>query len=144
MKLKDNQKAASFTLDASIYPLESILNTCYAFIDRLYFFLDKDSKENIIVLMKGKKRLSEKQLNLLKDEFFNKLLHYALRHKIGKNNKRIREYIIGRALFSALPSFGLDSAIDNKQPDYLKDPLGIAVPWEEKYGKKNDNSDNKS
>ena len=88
-------------LNSRIYNLEAILNACYTFIDRTYIFLDSDSKgERTVISLKGKKRLSQKMLKRLKGEFMNELLHSALRCKISKNNKKIREYIIGRALYS--------------------------------------------
>ena len=136
MSLKNNHNSIFITLNPNIYPLESILNTCYVFIDSFYIFLDSGSKGNIKVYIKGKKVISKKQLELLKGKFNNELLYNALRYKISKNNKKIREYIIGRALYSALPDSDLSFKIDNnKKLDYIDDPLGIAIPWEEKYGK---------
>lgn len=125
----------NFKLNSKIYPLEAILNACYAFIDRAYIFLDNDSKtKNINVSFKGKHKLSEKNLKSLQGEFMNELLHSSLRYNINKNNKKIREYIINRALYSALPYE------DEKFEIYNEDPLGIATPWEEKYGKKKKNA----
>ena len=123
-------------LNSKVYPLETILNTCYSFLDRLYFFLDADSKgNNIKISFKGKKKLSQERLKSLKGEFMNELLYNALRFQTATNNKKIREYIIGRALYTPIlsPDFGLGSIEETL--DYKKDPLGIAVPWEEKYGK---------
>jgi His-Xaa-Ser system protein HxsD len=127
-----------FRLDSKIYPTEAILNACYAFIDRAYIFLDSNSKaEDIIVSFKGKGRPSGKHLDMLRGEFMNELLHCALRCRISKENKKIREYIIGRALYSASPSLKEEILLgsSSKEPDYKNDSLGIAVPWEEKYGK---------
>jgi len=118
-------------LNSKIYPLEAILSACYVFIDRAYIFLEGDSKgKTVKVSFKGKVKLSERKLKSLRGEFMNELLHCALRYKISKNNKKIREYIIGRAIYSALP------AKSGQTGDYQEDPLGIAVPWEEKYGNK--------
>lgn len=130
-------------LNSKIYPLEAILNASYAFIDRAYIFLDTNSKGNeIVASLKGKQKLSPKKLEQLRGEFMNELLHCALRYKISKNNKKIREYIVGRALYSAL-SLPMEEAISeegSEKLDYQQDPLGIAVPWEEKYGKKKKNA----
>jgi len=126
-------------INSKIYPLEAILNASYAFIDRTYIFLDDDSRKNeITVSLKGKQRLSTKKLNNLRGEFMNELLHCALRCKISKNNKKIREYIVGRALYSALPLSMEETVLedDSGKLSYQEDPLGIAIPWEEKYGKK--------
>lgn len=128
-------------LNSNIYPVEAILNACYVFIDRVYISLDTDSKtENIKVSFKGKNRPSEKKLQTLKGEFMNELLHSALRYKVSKNNKKIREYIVGRALYSALPTHDFDLSTPSEKLDYQEDPLGISIPWEEKYSKKKKNN----
>ena len=122
-------------LDNKVYNLEAVLSACYSFIDRAYMFLDTDSKKaKTLVSLKGKKKISPKKLNQLKDEFLNELLYCSLRYTVSKNNKKIREYIVGRALYSALPESDLIS--ESEKSDYIEDPLGIAIPWEEKYGKK--------
>jgi len=122
-------------LNPMIYPLEVIYSTSYVFIDRAYLFLDGDPKKEIIVAIKGKKNLSKKQLENLAGEFLNELLSAALRINLAQHNKKIRQYIVERALVSAANDENLDESVS-----YLDDPLGIAVPWEEKYSKKSKNS----
>ena len=122
-------------LNSKIYPLEAILNAAYSFIDRAYIFLDSGSKgAQIKVSLKGRGKISKKQLEGLKGEFMNELLNCALRYAISRENKKIREYIVGRALYSFLPAEDL-ARFDNKT-NYREDPLGIAKPWEKKFGKK--------
>ncbi len=123
-------------LSTEIYPLDAIINACYAFIDRAYISLDTDnSTDSIEVEIKPKAGLSSRQKKTLVDDFKNELLHSALRYQISKNNKKIREYIIGRALYN--PPLSAAAAPENDEKlDYLEDPLGIAIPWEKKYGKK--------
>jgi His-Xaa-Ser system protein HxsD len=135
-------------LNSKIYPLEVILNACYAFIDRAYIFLDSNSKaQDYYVFLKGKNRLAERQLTSLRGEFMNELLHCALRHKISKENKKIREYIIGRALYSASSSAkkgdALSKKLKDKGPDYEKDPLEITKTWEKKYGRDRQSAESK-
>lgn len=126
-------------LNSKIYPLEAIINTSYAFVDRGYIFLDTDAKgSQVNVSIKTKHCSSVKELESLRGEFMNELLHSALRYTVSKNNKKIREYIIGRALYSVLPYSELSAAdIPNHDGkfDYQKDPLGIAVPWKKKHAK---------
>ena len=121
IKSKINQKENQivFLLNSKIYSLEAIYSTAYVFLDRFYVFLDGDPFKEVIIFLKGKRKLNKKQLQALKGEFCNELLNYLLRVEIAKRNKKIREFIIGTALVSALP--------------FSKDPLGIAVPWEKKY-----------
>lgn len=126
--------AIKISLNSKVYDLEAVLNASHAFIERAYIFLDSDSSgKQLKVRIKPKKRLPAKALNSLRDEFMNELLQSLLRYKISKNNKKIREYIIGRALYSMVSVS--DSLGPEDKLDYKDDPLGIAVPWEKKYGK---------
>jgi len=122
-------------LNSKVYSLGAIYSACYVFIDKAYLFLDGDPKKEIIVTMKGKKKLSKKQLEGLAGEFFNELLSAVLRINLAQHNKKIRQYIVERALVSAAGEENLDESAS-----HLDDPLGIAVPWEEKYSKKTKNS----
>lgn len=124
-------------LSTKIYPLEAMLSACFVFIDRAYVFLDADStgKEIKVFLKPKKNNFSKRILEVMQGEFMNELLHYSLRHIVSKNNKKIKEFIIGRALYSVLPVSGFSPAGKNGELDYQEDPLGIAVSWEEKYGK---------
>lgn len=118
-------------LRTKIYPLEAILQTCYHFVEKAYLYLDSDRSNSIVkVKITPKAKMHGKSLQLLKGDFMNELLHNALRHTISSHNKTIREYIVSRALCSALPYTGPSA---EEVPEYKKDPLGIAIPWEEKY-----------
>jgi len=128
-KIEKNQLIIS--LNPKIYPLEAVYGASYVFIDRAYLFLDGDPKKEIKIYIKGKKKMTPKELKDLAGEFNNELLNYTLRENVSKNTKKIREYIVERALFSALRS-----EEDEDEESIENDPLGIAVPWEEKYGKK--------
>ena len=130
VKIKDNTLKFFFSLKD--YPLEVLYGASYVFIDRAYIFLDSQIKDKIEVSLKGKKKLDKKQLEELKGEFLNELLNYTLRINLAKNNKKLREFIIGQALISA---YGNDDFIKEDKIKYEDDPLGIAVSWEEKYGK---------
>ncbi len=121
------------TLNPQLYSLDVIYGVSYVFIDRAYILLDGDAKKTIKVFIKGKNKLSEKCLNALAGEFENELLNYSLRERINKANRKIRERTIEKALAIPAPAV---LAQPPDYSDYLKDPLGIAVPWEEKYGKK--------
>lgn len=147
---------AALSINSAVYPLEAIYGACYVFLDRAYIFLDK-AGDNILVAIKGKSELSQKKLEDLVGEFHNELLNYSLRYQISNNNKTIREFIIGRALMSALGEEieGINEEageeareIKEDAPEEIEewkgDDLGIAVPWEEKFGQKNLVSKSKS
>jgi len=122
------------TIDARVYPLEAIYGAAYVFLDKAYLRLDGDPKSEIIVTIKGKKKLNQTELKKIAGEFYNELLNYSLRYQISKRNKRIREYIVGSALLGSLPKKQTEDKEDKE--DWQKDPLKIADHWEEKYTKK--------
>jgi len=138
-KINSKNNQIVFWLNSQTYPLEVIYSTAYVFLDRAYVYLDGDPKKEIVVSLKGKEKLNKKQLAGLKGEFCNELLNYLLRVEITKRNQKVRDFIVGTALVSALPRELLTqpSKVETSMDgDWKEDPLGIAVPWEEKYGKK--------
>lgn len=121
-------KKIKFSVNENIFPLEAVLSACYGFIDNYYVSLDKKGKSFLIFLEpKNEESLEAKEIE---GKFRNELLHSALRMKISNNNAEIREYIVSQALYSSLPVSENESWGNQK----LDDPLGIAIPWEEKFG----------
>jgi len=91
-----------FSLNTKIYPQEIIYKTCYTFIDRMYVYLDSLKKNEIIVSLKSKEKLTKKQPESLKDEFLNELLNILIREAVSKKNQKFLEYIIGGAITASL------------------------------------------
>ena len=133
IKTKIHKNQVIFYLSVKIYSLEAIYGAAYVFIDRAYLFLDSCSEKKIAVFLKGKNKLSRKQLEALKGDFLNELLDYAFRIKLSRNSRKLREFIVGQALVSA---YGDDEVVQENEIGYKDDPLGIAVSWEDKYGAK--------
>ncbi len=132
VKVKKNKNQIKVTVDSKIYPLEVVYGAAYVFLDKAYLRLDGDPKKKIIITIKTKKKLNKKETEKLASEFLNELLNYGLRYQISKQNRRIREYIVGTALLGAVGEI----AREEEKEDWQKDKLGISIPWEEKYGKK--------
>lgn len=120
-------KQIKLRLDKDIYPIEAILNACYSFIDRFYFFLDTDGKW-VTVSIKPQKNI--KNAIPAVNQFKNELVCASLRQKISSANKKIREYIIGSALYSN------ELLATTEKLSYKNDPLGIATPWKKPIAKK--------
>ncbi|MFA6285182.1 MAG: His-Xaa-Ser system protein HxsD [Parcubacteria group bacterium] len=136
INIKENQIV--FQLSSRNYPLEAVHNTAYVFLDRAYIYLDGDPEKEIVVSLKGKDKLDKIQLEALRGEFLNELLNYLVRIQIAKQNKKIREFVVGSALIHGLGTDLMSNEnIDNGSTgEWKSDPLGIAVPWEDKYEKK--------
>ncbi|XOA42781.1 MAG: His-Xaa-Ser system protein HxsD [Candidatus Nealsonbacteria bacterium] len=135
LKINKSENKIIVSVNPKLYPFQALYGAAYVFLDRAYVYLDGDPKKEIHIHLKGKKKLTKKEIKTLADEFLNELLNYSLRYHISKDNRKIREYIVGAALIGAS---GEDTKklIQSDKKDWQKDPLGIAIPWEEKYGKK--------
>lgn len=125
-------KQKEFLVKQSIYPLDVVLGASYVFMDKCYVFLDKGDAKHWMVRLRPKANTSDKQFTAVVGEFENELLNQALRVKISRRTEKIRDAIVHRALYSALTEPSKD-VLEDDLGDFLDDPLGIAVPWEEKF-----------
>lgn len=146
--INNKKNEVVFKLSKKVYSLDAVLGTSYLFIDKAYVFLDCDGKDDVVVSFKGKKKLNKNEMESLVGEFHNELLSQTLRVKLSKKNQKIRETIVQQALYPGAAaqeedaSTELDKELDEilkeaDNGDYGDDPLGIAVPWEEKHNKGN-------
>lgn len=130
-------------LDARLYPLDVLYGAAYVFLSRAYVSLDRDGAKGFRVTLRGNQPLSRKDLRALAGEFENELVDQCVRARLARQHGKLREMIVGRALFGAqgggVPPgeiravVAADPAASGGDDDYLADPLGIAVPWEEKF-----------
>lgn len=136
-------------LGEELYPLEAVMSAAYVFIDRCYVLLDRPAGGGVKVSLAPKPGTTEEGMREVAGEFQNEVLGQALRLRIAERHEKVREAIVARALFGAAPrlegapeaapsdaQLGVEAQyVPQGDDDYLEDPLGIAVPWEEKYGK---------
>lgn len=166
MSMKSAEKTMQLKLNKKIYPLSAVLHTCSLYSGKVSFKADENGKD-VIVHAELKKSAGNGSLKDILSEFQNELINQALRLKVAKENKKVRELIIEQALCASFPrpqSPGetpetlaqtdqggqmneeqireeeIDKELEEilrevEAEDYREDPLGIAVPWEEKYGK---------
>jgi His-Xaa-Ser system protein HxsD len=136
-KIERKNNRVVIHINLRLYSLEALYGAAYVFLDRAYLFFEGNSPENIIVYIKGKKNLSQKGLDDLAGDFCNEILNHSLRNKISKENQKLREYILARAL--AVTDRKKDCVNDTqknpaqKEQKWEKDSLGIALPWNKKY-----------
>ena len=131
--------------ERTLYPLDAVYGAAYVFIDRCYVLLDAPDERYLTVELRGREALTAEDLEALAGEFANELLTQTWRHKITERNRLIIETATVQALAGAAgppPLESLDGGDDLDDlpeddlldDDVFDDPLGIAVPWEEKYG----------
>jgi His-Xaa-Ser system protein HxsD len=133
-------------VDTGIYPLEVVMGAAYVFVDRCFLLLDRAPDGRVKVAFTPKPGAPEGAAGALAGEFQNELLAQALRSRLAERHEKVREALVARALFGASPEqaappasdaqLGVDASfLPAADDDSLEDPLGIAVPWEEKYAK---------
>ncbi len=138
-RVVEKDAAARVEVDEKVFPRAVSVAAAYVFLDRCYLRLERGERGRLVVCLKGKARLPAAARAALAAEFENELLHQLMRHQVATATAGLREVLVGRALLSAEPQ---GDAGPEERPcsecegdlDYLEDPLGIAVPWEEKYG----------
>ena len=136
--------SATIQVQTSTYSADSIMGAAYVFIDRCFVWLDADGGgDNYTVLLSGRDSLDESGLQSLAGEFANELLAQALRERIADQNKALLETVVGRAVHGAMGPVSAEPDFDLSELEALElddepfeDPLGIAMSWEDKYGKK--------
>jgi His-Xaa-Ser system protein HxsD len=132
------ERAVALRIDPTLYPLGAIYGAAYVFIDRCYVLLDKADDGRVRVTLSWKKgEPGAGALSAMAGEFANELLSCAWRAQIAEGSRAVIEAVTARALSGAMGAPSLDDLESFEFGDAaLEDPLGIAMSWEEKYGKK--------
>ncbi len=120
-------KQFELLIDTGIFNKDIALKAAYNFLDRGYFFFKLNLEGNILVQCTEKEGNTEDIKNLL-SEFSDELLSVYLRDKLEKDNKEIREKIVGAAIANSLDNKNfIEIDTDNKneqennQIDFDKD-----------------------
>ena len=133
----DNGIVLSF--DESLYPKDAVFGAAYTLLDRCFVHIDRaDSKLTVRLRAKPGVQVAA---DLLAGEFESEALAQSWRREIIRENQSLIEGMTSRALSGAAGAPGLDDLLDEDLGDLgdaFDDPLGIAVSWEDKYGKADD------
>ncbi len=134
---KAGQETTVF-INPRIYPLDVIFSAAYVLLDKFYFFLDGDPGSRIEVSIMPKAGNAD----AAEKEFLDQLVNYAFYKKQAEKNSVVRNAIIQRALaITEIPDQSKGNAesdgegFEDVDADFIEDPEGIAIPWEEKFGK---------
>jgi His-Xaa-Ser system protein HxsD len=127
--------SAKVSVNPKIHNLDVVYSAAYVFLDKAYILLDGDPEKEIIVTLKPKEGNDAEKLGL---EFSNELLNYSHYKSKTKDLGAIRQAILQRALliYETPKEIKPEETDKDLDGDFLDDPEGIAVPWEEKYGNK--------
>lgn len=96
---KNTDKGLRLDIDTAIYSIEAVQAAAYTFTDRAYVRIARRGAKVITVSLEPK--AGEADGRALSGEFQNELLHETLRRQVSEANKKIREFIVTKALVSA-------------------------------------------
>jgi len=122
-----------FEVNTKFYPQDAVYSVAYLLLDQYYIKLKSGKGDTIILQLTSEEKLNKQKIDDLMRRIEQGLINQTLRLKIAKENKKLREYLLGKALLGA--QFGaIEDSIpeESDEADYVEDPLGIATPWEEK------------
>jgi len=125
------------SFDETIYPRDAVFGAAYVLLDRAFVHLDHEAGK-LIVSVRPKPGAAL-EASAVAGELENAALAQTWRREIIQENRALIESTTARALNGAGGAPGLDDLLDASLGDLgdaFDDPLGIAVSWEEKYGKK--------
>jgi len=149
------ENSVTITVQQDLYSKSAVFGAAYLFIDSCYIFLDVPTPNRIAVELKSRGPVDKPFLEQLAGRFCNELLAQAFRQEIAYQNKDLLEVIVAQSLSSANvqppPSVPAAPSIDLSELEGLdlddepfEDPLGIAVSWEDKHGKKKNKDEDNS
>ncbi len=146
-QIKADTDSVTVTVNPKVYPIETVYSAAYVFLDSLYILLDGDPETGISVKLTPKNKTGNDTMEKIGMEFANELINYADYRERAKDSRKIREMLLQRALFTNDPASFTSKEADFDEEEFntlmkelekeeIEDPDDIAVPWEEKYGKK--------
>jgi len=134
----------SFEVDETVYPLEAVYGACYLFLEKCFVYLSRSATGAVDVRLTSREAASPAELDQLAGAFANELLSQVTRLRLSQATARIRDYYTAAALRAAASAPSVDDLLaELEAEELLEDPLEIMVPWEEKHGTKQDETEPK-
>jgi His-Xaa-Ser system protein HxsD len=147
LSLDRGERSIGLRVEAASYPLSAIYGAAYVFLDRCWVLLDRPDAQHVRVTLTSRGAgVGAAGLEALASEFAEELVSSAFRAGIDKDTRTLVEAAVARAHAGgdAPPSLDELSSFEfaGDAADAMKDPLGLAMSWEEKH-KRNENENEK-
>ncbi|NUO48804.1 MAG: hypothetical protein HOV80_08110 [Polyangiaceae bacterium] len=128
-------QSVTIELDADLYPLDAVYQAAYTLLDRAWIFLEPTPSGVLARVRSKREGVSDAAAA---GQLGNEALTQAYRLSLARDRRRVIEALATRAVAGAAGPPGLDELLEMEigEATAFDDPLGIAMSWEEKYGKK--------
>ena len=141
VETSEGGRVARLHVDLDVHSREAVFGAAYTFIDRCYVWLDRGTDGRLVIELRARPGSAD-SVEALEGDFGNELLAQSTRAMILAGNRDLVQAIVSRALVgagartdpAATPDLGELEAFDLEDEPF-DDPLGIAISWEQKYGK---------
>jgi len=156
--IHEDSKVVEVRIKKDLFSKKAVIAASYILMEKSYVMFDDDEKFYLIFL----KPKENYELEKLAWEFYTKLVEQEALFTHQQETEKIREEIIDQALSNYVEpeEVEMEEEAANQQEQikedvdkamytfrvgderpveelFVEDPLGIAKPWEEKYGKNN-------
>ena len=123
IEVNEKDGYALFSVNPKIYSIDVVYAAAYVMIDRAFVILDGDPKKEIKVEIRKKE--DHHDLKELVRSFNEELLNYATYNVQSEKNKKIREMLLQRVLFTNNPQYFVphvhEKKIEKKELDKIQD-----------------------
>ena len=125
------------TVKSEECPVSILRRTTFSFVRDYYVFLRRPDVDHFEVTLTPKGDPgNESVASQLAERFAAEVKDQILRDRLLRETSAVRQLVVGQALFAPEAEsdpFAQDFDFLDDDNDFLDDPLGIAVPWEEKF-----------
>lgn len=93
----------SIVVDTAVFPRDVVVRACYAFTDRCWCWLQAEGPSGIAVAFRRKDEVNDPDIdpNVIRGDFANALIDFALRARIEADTRTVRDVIVAAALTEA-------------------------------------------
>ena len=134
-----SEKGSSLTLmvKSAECTVSILRRTAFCFVRDCYVFMRRPDADHFEINLTPRQKPADKAVvSELHQRFEAELKDQLLRERLLKETAVVRQLVVGQALFAPEAEsdpFAADFDFLDDDDDFLDDPLGIAVPWEEKF-----------
>jgi His-Xaa-Ser system protein HxsD len=140
LRVDTTARSVAMHVASASYPVGAIYGAAYLFLDRCWVFLDRPDEAHVRVTLSWRREPADGAQRAAVAEFAEELVSCAWRAEIAQETRALIEGATSRAHSGSAAGSAADGgpslealASYDFGEEALKDPLGLALKWEEKH-----------